>query len=142
MTSYAARRGTRTGATIWRVLSRETELRVVPDGVLDLMWFQDRLVVAGADTRTIIAATRPGEVTWGLRFPPGVAHALLGRPVHELTDQRIELSELVAVPGHAARSATRRPPWRRSSSRCGSGPTPTAPPCAWRHRWTARRGTG
>ena len=101
MTDYAARRGARTGATIWRVLSRETQLRIVPDGVMDLMWFQDRLVVAGADTRTMIAATRPGEVTWGLRFPPGVAHALLGRPVHELTDQRIDLSELVAVPGRA-----------------------------------------
>lgn len=99
MTDYAARRGARTGATIWRVLSRETELRIVPDGVMDLMWFQDRLVVAGADTRTMIAATRPGEVTWGLRFPPGVAHALLGRPAHELTDQRIELSELVTLPG-------------------------------------------
>jgi AraC-like DNA-binding protein len=98
LASYAAWQVAPTGTTMWRVLSQEPELHVAPDGVMDLMWFQDRLVVAGADTRAMIFETRPGEVTWGLQFAPGVAHALLGRPVHELTDQRIELSELVTLP--------------------------------------------
>lgn len=104
MTSYAMRRGNRTGVTLWRVLSQGPEQHIVPDGVLDLMWFQDRLVVAGPDTRTMIAETRPGEATWGLQFAPGVAHALLGVPAHELTDQRVELSELVSLPRSFAHS--------------------------------------
>lgn len=65
---------------------------------MDLMWFQGRLVVAGADTRTMDFQTQPGEVTWGLQFAPGVAHALLGVQVHELTDQRIELCDLLSLP--------------------------------------------
>lgn len=98
MTSYATRRGVRTGATMWRVRSDGPEQHVVPDGVMDLMWFRGRLGIAGADTRTMIAKTRSGEVTWGLRLAPGVAYALLGVPAHELTDQRVELSELVTLP--------------------------------------------
>ncbi|MER7014948.1 helix-turn-helix domain-containing protein [Saccharopolyspora sp. NPDC000359] len=74
---------------------------VVPDGVLDLMWFQDRMVVAGPDTRAMAVETRPGEVTWGLRLAPGVAHALLGVPVDELADRRVALSELVALPARS-----------------------------------------
>ena len=55
--SYAARRGARTGARMWRALSDGPEKRITPDGVMDLMWFQDRLVVAGPDTRTMIVET-------------------------------------------------------------------------------------
>ena len=81
------------------VRSDRPALPVTPDGVMDLMWIRDRLVVAGADTRTMIADTRPGELIWGLQLAPGMAHALLGVPAHELTDRRVELSELVAVRG-------------------------------------------
>lgn len=98
--SYAARRGPRTGVTLWRVRSSGHH-HVVPDGVLDLMWFQHRLVVAGPDTRAMAVHTAPEEVTWGLRMPPGVAHALLGVPADELTDRRVALSELVALPARS-----------------------------------------
>lgn len=100
MGSYTTRRGVRTGATMWRVLSDGPEKRIVPDGVMDLMWFQGRLVVAGPDTRTVTMRTHAREVTWGIRLAPGVAHALFGVPAHELTDRRVELSELVALPGN------------------------------------------
>ena len=76
----------------------------MPDGVMDLMWFQGRLVVAGADTRSTVVETRPGEATWGLQLAPGVAHLLLRVPADELTDRRIDLSELVTVPGMIAAS--------------------------------------
>ena len=100
MGSYAARRGARTGAMMWRALSDGPEKRITPDGVMDLMWFQHRLVVAGPDTRTMIVETQADEVTWGLQLAPGAAYALLGVPAHELTDRRVELSELVALPRH------------------------------------------
>ncbi|MGO1948511.1 MAG: helix-turn-helix domain-containing protein [Mycobacteriaceae bacterium] len=96
---YARQRGTLTGATLWRAESPTAQRRITPDGVMDLMWFRERLVVAGADTRTMIADTRPGEPTWGIQLAPGVAHTLLGLPVRELTDQRVELSDIVTVPG-------------------------------------------
>lgn len=95
---YAARRSARTGMVLWRASSPGTEQHIAPDGVMDLMWFQGRLVVAGADTRSMVVKTQPGEVTWGLRLAPGVACALLGVPAHELTDQRVDLSEFVTVP--------------------------------------------
>jgi AraC-like DNA-binding protein len=96
--SYATRRGGRTGATMWRALADGPEKRIAPDGVMDLMWFRDRLIVAGPDTRTMIMQTRADEVTWGLQLAPGVANALLGVPADELTDRRVELSELVSLP--------------------------------------------
>ncbi len=102
MGSYATRRGARTGATLWRVRADGPEQHVAPDGVMDLMVIRDRLVVAGPDTRPMVAQTRAGEVTWGLQLAPGMAHALLGVPAYELTDQRVELSELVALPEHDA----------------------------------------
>lgn len=98
VTDYSAMRGARTGTTIWRAVSRSPEESISPDGVMDLMWFQDRFVVAGPDTRTMVAATRPGEATWGLQFAPGVAHALLGVPADELTDRRVELADLARLP--------------------------------------------
>ncbi|MFB7517207.1 helix-turn-helix domain-containing protein [Streptomyces sp. NPDC056144] len=104
MRSYTAGRGARTGATTWRVLSDGAEESIAPDGVMDLMWFQERLVVAGPDTRPFVVPTRAGEVTWGLRLAPGVAHALLGVPARELRDQRVELTDLVALPGQDGRS--------------------------------------
>ena len=103
LTGYATRRGARTSAVLWRALSPGREHHIAPDGVMDLMWFQGRLVVAGADTRSMVVETRPGEVTWGLRLAPGVACSLLGAPAHELTNQRVELSEFVIVPSAVAR---------------------------------------
>lgn len=67
---------------------------VLPDGCMDLLWTEGRLLVAGPDTR----AYRPGpgeQGSWaGVRFPPGTAPALLGVPAHELRDRRVDLSDL------------------------------------------------
>jgi AraC-like DNA-binding protein len=101
---YAMRRGARTGALLWRAFSPGPEHQIATDGVMDLMWFQGRVVVAGADTRSVTVKTRAGEATWGLQLAPGVAHLLLRVPADELTDQRIDLSELTQVPGMIAAS--------------------------------------
>ncbi|MET0423018.1 MAG: helix-turn-helix domain-containing protein [Actinoplanes sp.] len=100
MTRYTTRRGVRTGVKLWRVQPDESAHQVTPDGVLDLMWFRDRLVVAGPDTHAMTSEAVPAEVTWGLQFAPGVAAALLGLPAAELTDRRVELSDLVKLPGN------------------------------------------
>src|SRR5690349_15966050 len=90
--SYTTYPGPVSGATLWRVISDSSEHRVLPDGAMDLMWFKERLVVAGADTRAMTAHVHPGTATWGLRLPPGFAPALLRTSASELTDQRAELT--------------------------------------------------
>ncbi|MCO4695361.1 helix-turn-helix domain-containing protein [Streptomyces sp. RO-S4] len=66
--------------------------RVLPDGCMDLLWHDGRLLVAGPDTRAHLV----GEPSaWaGVRFRPGTAPALLGVPAHELRDSRVDLADL------------------------------------------------
>ncbi|WEH14615.1 helix-turn-helix domain-containing protein [Streptomyces sp. VNUA24] len=67
--------------------------RVLPDGCMDLLWHEGRLLVAGPDTRAYVTGGSPGG--WaGLRFFPGQAPAFLGVPAHELRDRRVALADL------------------------------------------------
>ncbi len=91
--------------TTWRNVAACEVQNVIPDGVMDLMWHNERLVIAGADTTTMAVETHPGGATWGLRFPPGVAHLLLGIPASELTDRRVDLADLAPVPGGLVETA-------------------------------------
>ncbi|MGW0843683.1 helix-turn-helix domain-containing protein [Streptomyces sp. NPDC002787] len=69
--------------------------RVLPDGCMDLLWNDGRLLVAGPDSRAYITEGAPRS--WaGLRFYPGTAPAFLGVPAHELRDRRVELADLWA----------------------------------------------
>ncbi|GAB2513402.1 helix-turn-helix transcriptional regulator [Nocardia heshunensis] len=83
------------GATLWtRAGVSDSDLPVLPDGSMDLLWMDGRLSVAGPDTR----AYRPpsgfvARIT-GIRFFPGTAPALLGLPAHELRDARADLADL------------------------------------------------
>lgn len=66
---------------------------MLPDGCMDLLWHDGRLLVAGPDTRAHLTSGPPGP--WaGVRFPPGTAPALLGVPAHELRDRRVDLADL------------------------------------------------
>ena len=66
---------------------------VLPDGCMDLLWTEGRLLVAGPDTHAYVPGGGPAR--WaGLRFHPGTAPAFLGVPAYELRDQRAELADL------------------------------------------------
>jgi AraC-like DNA-binding protein len=67
--------------------------RVLPDGCMDLILADDRIVVAGPDT-TAFVSYRNGESVVGLRFRPGVLPRLLGVPACELLNNRVPLDEL------------------------------------------------
>ncbi|MFC5730989.1 MULTISPECIES: helix-turn-helix transcriptional regulator [Nocardioides] len=67
------------------------ELRVVPDGCVDLLWFGDHLIVAGADTGPLVWKSVPPIV--GVRLRPGVAGGVLGVPASEVRDQMVPLGE-------------------------------------------------
>lgn len=109
------------GWVSWRnVAESDGPQRIVPDGVLDLMWHDGRLVVAGADRAAVAVTAREGAATHGLRLPPGVAHALLGVPARELTDLRVDLADITGVPARCSDRPWRLPDvaaalWRRAA---------------------------
>ncbi|WP_217546977.1 helix-turn-helix domain-containing protein [Streptomyces sp. GbtcB6] len=82
------------GAVVWVNRPDEGGVgRVLPDGCMDLLWHDGRLLVAGPDTRAYV--TEGAQGVWvGLRFYPGTAPAVLGVPAYELLDRRVELSDL------------------------------------------------
>ncbi|MEU9451306.1 DUF6597 domain-containing transcriptional factor [Streptomyces sp. NPDC048277] len=91
---YRERASRLAGAVVWtNTPSAAGPGRVLPDGCMDLLWHDGRLLVAGPDTRAYVT---PGDAgAWvGLRFRPGTAPAFLGVPAHELLDRRVELSDL------------------------------------------------
>ncbi|AGB25918.1 DNA-binding domain-containing protein, AraC-type [Mycobacterium sp. JS623] len=83
----------------WVVDGRPEAVRVLPDGCMDLMRMDGRIIVAGPDTSASVHP-RNGEPFVGLRFHPGVLPRLLGVPASELRNQRVVLSELRTTPGH------------------------------------------
>lgn len=106
---YSERRSAVAGGTVWQVdpsaasapaddgsappAPRVPDL-VVPDGCMDILWSEGRLLVAGPDTRGHLAPVGPGRSAAGLRFAPGAAPAVLGVPAHELVDRRVPLEDL------------------------------------------------
>lgn len=91
---YAERASRLAGAVVWTNTPAASGARpVLPDGCMDLLWNQGRLLVAGPDTRAYVPEGASGG--WaGVRFFPGTAPAFLGVPAHELRDQRVELADL------------------------------------------------
>ncbi|MEU8574148.1 helix-turn-helix domain-containing protein [Streptomyces asoensis] len=83
------------GAVVWTHTPSVAPgaLPVLPDGCMDLLFGEGRLLVAGPDTRA--HHVRGPAAPWaGIRLYPGTAPALLGVPAHELRDRRVELTDL------------------------------------------------
>lgn len=91
---YAERVSRLAGAVVWTNSPAGGGVRpVLPDGCMDLLWSEGRLLVAGPDTRPYLPEG-PARSWTGVRFFPGTAPALLGVPAHELRDLRVELADL------------------------------------------------
>ncbi len=81
----------------WVVDGPPAPVRVMPDGCMDLMRIDGRVMVAGPDTIASVTA-RDGEPFVGLRFHPGVLPRLLGVPASELRNARVAVTDLRSVP--------------------------------------------
>jgi AraC-like DNA-binding protein len=79
------------GGITWGSVSTGADVRVLPDGCMDLLWDGRGVVIAGPDTRAQLFASDPGLVLTGLRFAPGYGPRVLGLPADELTDQHVPL---------------------------------------------------
>jgi AraC-like DNA-binding protein len=83
------------GAVAWRRVVEEPQThRILPDGCLDLIWSDGRLLVAGPDTVAHEMASPKGREYAGLRFRPGTGPSVFGVPAYELTDSRAALDEI------------------------------------------------
>ncbi|WP_121720762.1 helix-turn-helix domain-containing protein [Streptomyces sp. E2N171] len=104
---YRERASRLPGAAVWTSVraGEDGTGRVLPDGCMDLLWHDGRLLVAGPDTRAHADAGAAGPWS-GIRFHPGTAPTLLGVPAHELRDRRVELADL--WPAAEVRRATAR----------------------------------
>lgn len=85
--------------TAWLRDRPSAAVRVLPDGCMDLIAMNGRLVVAGPDTIASMSPAGP-EPFVGFRFRPGMLPRLLGVPAAELRDQRVPLDELTSVGRH------------------------------------------
>ena len=83
------------GLIAWHSTAGGGAGRVLPDGCMDLIWFDDRLMVAGPDTVAQLVTTAPGTRFTGLRFGPGLLPRVLGVPADELTDRRVPAEALL-----------------------------------------------
>ncbi len=77
---------------VWRVrASRCADLRVLPDGCVDLIGGD----VVGPFTAAALFRVEPGYEARGVRLRPGAFPALFGMPASELLDERVPVAELV-----------------------------------------------
>jgi AraC-like DNA-binding protein len=72
---------------------------VLPDGCVDLIWRDGKLVVAGLDLTARRTPVRPGTAIAGIRLRPGVAGAVFGMPASELLDAQTPLHDVIGPPG-------------------------------------------
>ncbi|GGY75150.1 helix-turn-helix domain-containing protein [Streptomyces omiyaensis] len=116
------------GAVLWTRTAPAPDAPVVPDGCMDLIRADGRLLVAGADTRAHRSTEAVARYE-GLRFAPGDAPRLLGVPARELRDRRVDLADLWGA-------ATAR----RLAERIDEAPDPAAALEAYALRRAARTG--
>ena len=79
--------------------------RILPDGCIDLVWREGRLLIIGPDTGAWTSGVPPGETVVGLRMRPGIGGSVLGLPASELRDAR---AEAVDVWGRAGSDLAKR----------------------------------
>ncbi|MEU7430031.1 helix-turn-helix transcriptional regulator [Streptomyces sioyaensis] len=85
------------GAVVWTQrwdTDAGADIRVLPDGCMDLIWTERGLLVAGPDTAAHLVPVRAGDAYAGVRFAPGTGPSVLGIAAWELRDRRVPLSEL------------------------------------------------
>src|SRR5688500_19158626 len=92
---YRERASQLPGSVIWRRITTPDELRILPDGCMDLIWVPGSgLLVAGPDTRAHLVSGAPGRTMIGIRFASGFGPNVLGVPAHELRNQRVGLDAI------------------------------------------------
>jgi AraC-like DNA-binding protein len=72
------------------------EHRTVPNGAVEISYAigADTAVISGPQRHATLDSLRPGSTIVGIRFRPGLAQSILGVPVAELVDRRVDADTL------------------------------------------------
>jgi len=68
---------------------------ILPDGCVDLLWRDGKLIVAGLDRTAWRSPVRAGTAIAGIRLRPGVVGAVFGMPAGELLDVHVPLEDVL-----------------------------------------------
>ena len=71
--------------------------RILPDGCVDLIWRDGKVLVAGPDTSAWTSAVPAGSTIVGVRLRPGVGGSVLGIPAAEVRDQHPAATDVFPV---------------------------------------------
>jgi AraC-like DNA-binding protein len=81
---------------LWvRITGGADEVRVLPDGRADVVWRQGhRTTLVGPETRAQLISYSDTEVLVGIRFQPGAAGPVMGVPLQEVRDLRVDVVDV------------------------------------------------
>jgi AraC-like DNA-binding protein len=83
-------------ACTWeQTTTTQHEQHVVPDACVDLIWADERLTIAGPDTRPRVVMLESASRLVGVRLRPGAAGAILRLPASELCDVSPDAAEVL-----------------------------------------------
>jgi AraC-like DNA-binding protein len=71
--------------------------RVIPDGCIDLVFSDGKLVISGPDTASVELEVMPNRSFVGVRFRAGVAPTALGVPATALLDRRVPARDVLGA---------------------------------------------
>ena len=101
-------------ACVW--ISHDRAVRVLPDGCVDVVLDDGRLVVAGPATTVSVVPATPGRERCGVRFRIASAGAVLGVPAAEVRDRAVPLAELWGRAGRVLAGRVAAAPSTRSAA--------------------------
>jgi AraC-like DNA-binding protein len=81
---------------LWvRVTGAADDVRILPDGCTDVVWRHGHgATVAGPDTTARLVGYSESELLIGIRFLPGAGGAVLGVPLDEVRDLRVDVVDV------------------------------------------------
>jgi AraC-like DNA-binding protein len=82
------------GIEVWHSTGPVGLQRILPDGCLDLILADDRLLVAGPDTAARVHQRAAPQPVTGVRLHAGYGPLLVGVPANELRDRTVPLADV------------------------------------------------
>jgi AraC-like DNA-binding protein len=82
------------GIEVWHTTGSSGSQRILPDGCMDLILLDERLVVAGPDTTARVHDIGPAEPVTGVRLHAGRGPLLLGVRADEVRDRTVPLEDV------------------------------------------------
>lgn len=80
--------------SIKNISSFDVEMPIVPDGCMDIIYQDGKLLCVGAMSEAFIVKIKPNDYSFGIRFKPSILPLLLDIKGNNLTDKKIALIDI------------------------------------------------